>query len=277
MLQQTLANSFLLEGVGIHTGAMSRIVVHPAEANTGRRFEVGGETIPARVEYVIDTARCTTLENNGARVSTVEHLLSALQGCGIDNARIEVFGPEIPILDGSALPFVEAIQAAGIETQAYPAREIFLTEPIELTDGGSIMHAIPAADFACEVHTEFTDWPEGSATVSKRVGPEFTEQFAFEIAPARTFAFMREVEALLAAGLAKGGSLDNALIITPPDTFSTPLRLPQEWCVHKLLDVIGDLALLDARPRLHLSALRPGHRANVRCAALIREKAKGNA
>src|SRR6186713_954831 len=123
-LQQTIANPFLLEGIGIHTGAQCRIVVHPTEPDTGRRFESGGVTIPARADCVVDTARCTTLGRDGVRISTVEHLLSALFGCGIDNARIEVFGPEIPILDGSAKPFVEAIRAAGVEVQNRPPREI---------------------------------------------------------------------------------------------------------------------------------------------------------
>lgn len=269
-MQQTLAHPFLLEGVGIHTGATGRIVVHPADPNTGRRFEAGGEIIPAQVSYVVDTARCTTLGRNGVRVSTVEHLLAALHGCGIDNARIEVFGPEIPILDGSARPFVEAIQAAGIETQQVPARELRLAGPVAFSEGGCLLRAVPAERFTLEVQTEFADWPEGKAVSRAEIAPELAERFASEVAPARTFAFMREVEALLAAGLAKGGSLDNALVVTPPDHFSTPLRLPQEWCVHKLLDVIGDFALLDARLCLHLTATRPGHRANVQFAAKIR-------
>lgn len=274
MHQQTLANPFLLEGVGIHTGAPSRIVVHPAEPDTGRRFEVGGVTIPARADFVVDTARCTTLGHAGVRVSTIEHLLSALHGCGIDNARIEVFGPEIPILDGSAQPFVEAIQAVGIQTQDRPARLVRLTEPIEVREGTSHLQAAPSDTFALEVRTEFGNWPEGEAVASAQVGSEFADSYATGIAPARTFAFQQEVEALLAAGLAKGGSLDNALIITPPETFSTPLRVPQEWCVHKLLDVIGDLALLDARPCMHIMALRPGHRLNVRLAETILEVTK---
>jgi UDP-3-O-[3-hydroxymyristoyl] N-acetylglucosamine deacetylase len=267
--QRTISNPLLLEGVGIHTGAPCRIVVHPAEPDTGRRFETSGVTVPAQTDYVVDTARCTTLGHEGVRVSTVEHLLSALYGCGIDNARIEVFGPEIPILDGSAQPFVEAIEAAGIQVQARPAHTIRLTEPIEMCEGASRLIATPAETFTVEVHTEFTNWTEGQAVARAEAGPEFMAQYATEIAPARTFAFRHEVEALVAAGLAKGGSLDNALVITPPDTFSTPLRLPREWCVHKLLDVLGDLALLDARPCFHLTALRPGHRANVRLAAKI--------
>lgn len=272
MQQHTLAAPFLLEGTGIHTGAPCRVIVHPAGADTGRKFEVGGTVIPARVEYVVDTNRSTTLGRNNVRVQTVEHLLAALYGAGVDNARIEVFGPEIPILDGSAAPFVQAIQSVGMKPQDRPARQITLTAPVEIAEGHTLLRAEPADSFACEVHTRFDHWPEGQATVHIADGPNFAGRFAAEIAPARTFAFRQEVDALITAGLARGGTTDNALIITPPETFSTPLRRPGEWCAHKLLDMIGDLALLDARLRLRLYALRPGHRANIRLAALIREK-----
>jgi UDP-3-O-[3-hydroxymyristoyl] N-acetylglucosamine deacetylase len=273
--QQTLAQAFTLEGVGIHTGAAGRVTVHPAPADTGRLFRSGGREIPARADYVIDTSRCTTLGADGARVSTVEHLLSALHGLGIDNAIIEVVGPEIPILDGSALPWVEAIQAAGVTAQGVPARLFTLAEPCDVAEGASQMQARPGDGLRVEVLTEFSDWPEGRASQTFASGPEGAAAYARQIAPARTFAFRKEVEMLLAAGLAKGGSLDNALIISPPDTFSTPLRLPQEWCAHKLLDVIGDLALADARLNLHLTAIRPGHRLNVRLAGALREPRTG--
>lgn len=272
MQQHTLAAPFLLEGTGIHTGAPCRVIVHPAREDSGRRFEVGGTVIPAHVEYVVDTNRSTTLGRNNVRVQTVEHLLAALYSTGVDNARIEVFGPEIPILDGSAAPFVQAIQSVGIRPQGRPAHRITLAAPVEITEGHTLLRAEPAEAFACEVHTRFDHWPEGQATVRIEDGPDFAGRFATEIAPARTFAFQQEVDALVAAGLARGGSTNNALIITPPGTFSTPLRRPGEWCAHKLLDIIGDLALLDARLCLRLYALRPGHRANIRLATLIREK-----
>lgn len=266
MEQQTLARAFTLEGVGLHTGAFGRITAHPAEPDTGRVFRVGKTSFPARADYVTDTTRCTTLGADGVTLSTVEHLLSALYGCGIDNAILEVEGPEIPILDGSALPFVEAIQAAGIVAQSRPPRLLALTETVEWMEGASQIAAIPDSLFQVEITTEFANWSEGRAILCQTVGPSPPEEYASDIAPARTFAFRHEVEQLLAAGLAKGGSLDNALIITPPDSFSTPLRLPQEWCRHKLLDLLGDLALLDARPQMKLTATRPGHRLNTRLA-----------
>ena len=269
MDQQTVSRAFKFEGVGIHTGAIARVVVHPADANTGRIFETGGVSIPARVQFVVDTMRCTTLGWNGARVSTVEHLLSALAGCGVDNCRILVEGPEIPILDGSALPLVEAILEAGIKGQGVPARCIGLREPVVVTNGSSRMCAEPSNEFAVEITTEFDEWPEGAATVSLRDADGAPERYRETIAPARTFAFRGEVEMLIAAGLVRGGSLDNALIITPPDSFSTPVRVPLEWCAHKLLDVIGDLALLDARLLMNIRGQRPGHRVNTALANAV--------
>ena len=203
--------------------------------------------------------RCTTLSNEGVSVSTVEHLLSALAGLNIDNALIEIEGRETPILDGSALPFVEAILEAGIEELSEPANYMPLKSNIALVSGRSEMNAIPSDRFKILTRTDFDDWQEGDATVEFELSPE---AFMKEIAPARTFAFRKEVEMLLAAGLAKGGSLDNALVIDPPNTFSSPLRVSFEWCSHKILDIIGDLALLNARPLMEAKCRRPGHRMN---------------
>jgi len=261
--QQTLAGSFTLTGVGIHSGNTVRITVHPAEADFGRVFLVAGKSIPAQVAYVIDTERNTTLGRDGVSVATVEHLLSALAGCGIDNARIEVEGAEVPILDGSALPFIEAIQAVGTVAQGRPPRALTLTAELRREDGASRIVARPCPVFRLEVTTAFTTWPQGHSVQIATIEPTSSNNYAREIAPARTFAFRHEVETLLASGLAKGGSLENALIITPPDTFSTPLRLPSEWCRHKMLDMIGDFALADARLRMEVVAVRPGHRINI--------------
>ena len=263
MEQQTLAGTFALEGVGIHTGAQGRVTVTPAEAGAGRVFRVGSVTIPARAEFVIDTSRSTRLGRDGATVSTVEHLLSALHAFGVDNAVIVVEGPEIPILDGSAAPFAEAIRRVGVRGQNRPARTLILETPVVVEQGGTRLAAKPATGLNLRVRTEFDAWPEGRAECRVNVGPAGAAAYCADIGPARTFAFRSEVELLLQAGLAQGGSLENALIITPPNSFSTPLRLPQEWCAHKMLDLVGDLALADARLELRVDALRPGHRANV--------------
>lgn len=269
MEQQTLSRPFGFSGVGIHSGVEARVTVHPAEPGAGRIFSTEGLSIPARVDFVVDTTRSTTLGRDGARIGTVEHLLSALAGCGIDNCRIEVDGPEIPILDGSGRPFVEAINDAGIQRQSLPARTLRLREAVTVTAGASVLRAEPAAVLGMRVATEFDEWPEGQAAVTIDGSAGMLQDYSDRIAPARTFAFRREVDMLIAAGLARGGSLDNALIISPPDTFSSPLRVPLEWCAHKMLDLIGDLALLDARLVATIDALRPGHRINTLLAQAI--------
>ncbi len=274
MEQQTLRRSFTLAGVGVHSGESCRVTVHPAEPDIGRLVRAQGVEFPARADYVVDTTRSTTLGYEGVTVRTVEHLLSALHGCGVDNARIEVTGPEIPILDGSALPFAQAILEAGIEAEGCPPRVRTVRESLALSDGTSQASADPASGLWLEVETEFAEWPEGHAVQRAAIGPETAQDYIAGIAPARTFAFRSEVEQLLAAGLAKGGSLDNALVITPPDQFSTPLRLPGEWCAHKLLDVIGDLALVDARLEMRISLTRPGHWINTRLAQRLREQSE---
>lgn len=268
MEQRTVKQTLMFSGTGIHTGEPCRVHVHPAAANTGRVFLVHSVRIPARADYVIDTTRCTTLGDAGVCVRTVEHLMAALAGCGVDNALIEVDGPEIPILDGSALPFVEAICAGGLENQRSLARVAQLHTPLSLALGDSRMEAWAAPQFGIEVVTTFPGWEEGAAhgfLVIDSVG----SLFAGTIAPARTFAFQSEVDALLAAGLAKGGSLENVLIITPPDSFSTPLRVPGEWWRHKVLDMVGDLALIDARLQMTVKGTLPGHTLNTRFAQAL--------
>ncbi len=217
--------------------------------------------IPARADYVIDTSRCTVLGSEGVLVSTVEHLLSALSGCNIDNAIIEVVGSELPILDGSSLPWVEEILNVGVAKQSQEAHFFKIKSKSEIVQGHSICEASPAEEFSIEVTTQFDNWPEGSSTICAVLGVDI-DSYCSHISPARTFAFLQEVQAILDSGLAKGGSLENVLIITPPATYSSPLRVEKEWCAHKILDCIGDLALLNARSCFHMRAIRPGHRIN---------------
>ena len=274
--QQTLAHSFSFSGTGIHTGTYASVTVHPADVDTGRLIRVNSHTIPARADFVVDTTRCTTLAAEGDRIHTVEHLLSALYACQIDNALIELEGIEIPILDGSALPHAIAIEQSGIIAQGKLPNVLRLRQPIRLEDRGSEYSAEPAETLRIECCVEFAAWPVGNTSHIFEMGeglyPSPRDVYRDAIAPARTFAFAQEVEHLIAAGLARGGSLDNALIITPPDIFSSPLRLPGEWCAHKLLDMLGDLALVNARVSLSLKAMRPGHKGNVRIARLLLEQ-----
>jgi UDP-3-O-[3-hydroxymyristoyl] N-acetylglucosamine deacetylase len=273
--QNTLRDRIVFEGVGIHSGRQGRVVVEPAEADTGRRFVVEGVEIPARVESVVDTARCTTLGKDSAKVSTVEHLLSALYAYNIDNAVMYVEGVEIPILDGSSLPYVEAIEGVGVEAQSAPACSLCLQKTVMVQDRSATICAFPADAYQIVATTTFDGWEDGAAVCTHTL--DSGGGYRAEVAPARTFAFDFEVERLLASGLAQGGSLENALIISPPNGFSTPLRLEQEWCRHKILDVVGDLALLGVRLKLKVEAIRTGHRLNVRLAqALVSHIASGS-
>ena len=268
--QTTLSKPFTLSGIGVHTGASSRVTVRPAAGGRGIIFVCGAAAvpIPARAAFVVNTRRCTTLGVGDIRIDTVEHLLSALAGMEIDNVEIEVDGPELPILDGSALPWVEAIRAAGVVELPDPGQELLLTDPVALRDGESWIVAAPAAELSFLVVTDFDHPLLGTQAVNAASDAEW---YAQEIAPARTFGFEHEVDALIAAGLARGGTLQNALIIHP-DRFSSPLRMPQECARHKLLDLMGDLALVGCRLRAAITAIKPGHRINTAFAKALADE-----
>lgn len=270
-LQHTLKTDFMLRGVGLHTGAIVMARVWPEEPNKGRAFRVGSIRIPADARYVVDTRRCTTLGHQGACVRTVEHLLSALHALGVDNALIEVEGPELPILDGSALPWVQAIQSVGLKAQSVEAPTFSLPSPIHLGEDNCKATATPAPSLHIGVEFLSEEWHEGCAQLSVPLSSHALSFYTQSVAPARTFAFQKEVQALLDAGLARGGSLENALIITPPNCFSSPLRVEYEWVAHKLLDLIGDLALVGARFCGHVFVRRPGHSINTNLARAIQQ------
>jgi UDP-3-O-[3-hydroxymyristoyl] N-acetylglucosamine deacetylase len=241
------------------------VTVHPSAAGGGVTFLVDGVSIPALSRYVVNTTRATCLGHGTARIDTVEHILSALHGLQIDNAVIEVRGPEIPILDGSALPWVDAFRRAGVidlDADDQPLRPM---SPIALRDGDSWLVATPADEFSVTCVTHFDHPLLGTQAATFMADPSV---FAAEIAPARTFGFAAEVEALRAAGLAKGGSLDNALIIFD-DRFSADLRVPDECLRHKLLDLWGDLFLAGRRIQAAITAIKPGHRINAAFACML--------
>jgi UDP-3-O-[3-hydroxymyristoyl] N-acetylglucosamine deacetylase len=268
--QRTLKRRVETSGVGLHSGAQVTVAIGPAPAGTGIVF-VRTDTplrveIPARVENVVDTRYATTLgrEIDGERVTvgTVEHLLSALAGLGVDNARVEIDGPEVPILDGSAAPFVFMIKGAGIRCQEAFKRLLVVRRPVKVRDGVRWARLVPARTFQVTCAIDF-DHPligrqEMRFTFSDRA-------YHREVCRARTFGFLSEVEALKAAGLAQGGSLENAVVI---DRFSIlnseGLRFPNEFVRHKVLDAIGDLALLGMPVIGHLESHRSGHALNHR-------------
>lgn len=243
--------------------------IEPEPPNVGLRFRLaGGVTVAADPANVVDTQRATVLGAGGERVSTVEHLLSALSGMGITNATIAVDGPEIPALDGSALPYVEAIAAVGVREQGV-ARAVFAPDrPHAFRDGDRLVVVLPAPAFRVRVATDFAP-PIGAGYLELDVTPE---RYVREIAPNRTFGYRREVEALLARGLAAGGSLDNAVVFDD-DGPMAPLRAPNEPVRHKALDLIGDFALLGAYPQCEIIAIKSGH--GLHCAAVAGLRAAG--
>ncbi len=263
--QTSLAAPYSIGGVGMHTGAEVRVTVKPSRVNSGVHFVIGAARIPARASFVVNTRRCTCLGSGDKRVDTVEHLLSALFGLCITNAEIEVEGPEIPILDGSAQVWVKGLKAAGIVELDAPAPALHLNEPVALENVDSWYIAVPSDELFVTCVTHFDHPLLGTETITFVGSPEHYER---EIAPARTFGFSSEVEALLAAGLAQGGSLDNALIIQH-DRFSHKLRLPHECARHKLLDLLGDLSLTGERLCANVTAIRPSHQGNTAFATLL--------
>ena len=296
MKQHTLKSSFSFEGKGLHTGVYLHTTFLPAEANTGIRIcrsdLEGRPTYEAIADYVTATERGTVLERGAWKVSTVEHALSALYALGVDNCLIEVDGPEMPILDGSAKFYVKAIQEVGLQEQDAEQKVFVVTEPIEyISERGSKMMLIPSSKYEVEVKITY---PTGLLREQQAELYDL-EDYVREISSARTFCFVREIEPLLRMGLIKGGDLQNALVIyeTPLSQegldymtdklgqprldanklgYLSPLNYQNEPSRHKLLDLIGDMSLLGCRIQGKIMALRPGHTFNTQCCKQLRNK-----
>ncbi len=257
--QRTLREAVEIEGVGLHSGLPSRVALQPAPPDSGLVFvcrDHGGATIPATHAHLTGSSFATSLARGDARVLTVEHLLSALHGLGVDNARLEIEGPEVPILDGSSGPLVEAILSAGLRAQREPRNYLGLRRPIAFARGGKEILALPANDFQITYAIEFPHDAIGYQAVTARIAPE---TYAASIAPARTFCLLRDVDAMKRAGLARGGSLENAVVVGDDGVINRPLRFDDEFVRHKVLDLMGDLALLGSRLRAHVIAFKGGH------------------
>ncbi len=299
--QHTLKKSYVFEGKGLHTGRISHMVVGPAPVDAGvcfHRVDIGEDAVVAALaENVSDTSRSTTLSANGCEVHTVEHLLSALTGLGVDNARIEIDNLEVPILDGSARPYVEAILADGLLEQDAPRRPIVLTEPLEVRDDktGSWVRLEPADAPGYRATVDFGSRVLGIQDVSW----DGSAAYARDIAPCRTFVFFHELEFLAAHNLIKGGDVDNAIVIVEhpvtqeqldrmTDLFGQPhltvgadgylsnlqLHDPHECGRHKLLDLIGDLRLTGGFLQARVTAYKPGHTINTATAKALRARLK---
>jgi UDP-3-O-[3-hydroxymyristoyl] N-acetylglucosamine deacetylase len=254
--QQTIAIPFSLSGVGLHSGAEATVTVSPAQPNAGRYFVYQGNVIPAKLETVGETMLSTQLQTGSASVRTVEHLLAALWGMGIDNVQIEIDNPEIPILDGSARPWVEAIASVGIAVQPGLRQMRDLNQVVSVQQGDAFVVAVPSDVLRFTYGIEFPTMAIGTQWFSWMPS---LGNFASEVAPARTFTMARQVEQLQAMGLIKGGSLDNAIVCDDRGWLNPPLRFNDEPCRHKLLDLIGDLSLLEWLPKAHILAFKASH------------------
>ncbi len=273
-LQTTIKTEVILKGTGLHTGNESSLTFRPAPANTGIRFFrtdlPGIPMIPARLGFVVTTVRGTNLGLGDAKVHTVEHVLSACTGLGIDNIDILTTANEPPIMDGSAMPFVEALLRAGLVDLDAPKRWLHLPHQVTYTaKDGARYHAVPADRFSISA-TLIHDHPM-MPKMSLSVNVD-RDSYLTELARARTFCFEHEVAYLKSQGLAQGGSLKNAIVIGK-DKFNTNaegLRFPDEFVRHKILDLIGDLTLI-GRPllKMHIEAERLGHAHNVEFAKLL--------
>jgi len=299
--QRTISGEVSLEGFGLHTGIKSTLTIKPAKENVGiifiRTDLDGNPIVPAKIDNVIDTNRGTTLAKNGTQINTVEHILSALYGLGIDNSVIELSATEPPIMDGSALPFVQKINEVGTSEQSVTQDVYKVTEPIQFNDSNSDteINVLPAEHFKI---TYFMDYglPKFGLQYSSIENVE--REFEKEIAPARTFGLLSEISQLKQNGLIKGGSLDNAVVVIDkkvdedeqkllsklfgPKTQLTfnegdilnsgGLYFDNEPVRHKVLDLVGDMALLGKPIEGHIIATKSGHSANIKLAKKIKQK-----
>lgn len=295
--QQTLKKSYSFEGKGLHTGKVAVMVINPAPADTGIRFrrtDIGDDAyIDALAENVSNTARSTTISKGDVSVSTIEHILSALTGMGVDNALIDIDNVEVPILDGSAKPYMDAIWADGFEQQETPRRYVEITDTIEIRNDekGSVVRIEPAEEFSYEIKIDFNSKVLGIQKADWNPSVLYPE----EIGVCRTFVFFHELEYLFNNGLVKGGDVDNAIVIVEhPVTsgqvdkmsklFNVPalgvredgylsnltLRFPNECARHKLLDLIGDLRLSGGFLKAKVTAEKAGHGINTTAAKAVR-------
>ncbi|MEZ2446252.1 bifunctional UDP-3-O-[3-hydroxymyristoyl] N-acetylglucosamine deacetylase/3-hydroxyacyl-ACP dehydratase [Chitinophaga sp. RCC_12] len=301
--QHTLKGEITLSGIGLHTGAYVNMTLKPATPGHGIKFQrvdlPGQPIVKADVDYVVETTRSTTLEHNGARVSTVEHIMAALAGTGVDNVLVELDGGEIPIMDGSAYAFIEAIEKTGLQNQ--DAKKVYYTIDTNISyydEKKKVeMVAMPALDYRITCLIDFNS-PVLGTQHAKMKG---IEEFKTEIAPCRTFCFLHELEYQLSLNLIKGGDINNAIVVVDKpvteeelerlakvfnrETISVQkegilnnieLRFPNEPARHKLLDVVGDLALIGYPINAHIIANRPGHASNVEFARAIKAYIKKN-
>lgn len=272
MNRRTIAQPVSLEGIGLHLGAACRLAFNPAPSGAGitfRRVDLpGSPVIPALAEHAVLTDRRTQLGQDPVSVHTVEHVLAAVAGCGIDDLEIELNAAEPPIMDGSSVSFVDALMSAGVTEHAGKVRYLTLRSPVRIVDGDSIYEALPATELELNVTIDFPHALIGRQEGTYRVT---RESFTKDLASARTFGFMHEVEALRGMGLIQGASLDNAVVLDENGVIGTELRWADEFVRHKALDCVGDLALAGARVHARITATRPSHKGTVQLVRAMKE------
>ena len=264
--RRTLGSAICCVGIGLHSGERAHLTLAPGEPGGGIRFRRAdlGIEIPATAEAVVDTRLNTTIGTKGARISTIEHVMAALAGAGVDDAMVEVDGPEVPILDGSAEPFLFLIRCAGLVDTHLPRAAIEVLKTVRVEDGEAWAELAPASlpGFEASMTIEFDAQAIGRQTLSLRVTED---SFRHCLADSRTFTTAEDVSRARAAGLAKGGSLDNAVVVDGAMVLNPGgLRHADEFVRHKLLDAVGDLALAGAPIRGRFTGHRSGHALNVR-------------
>ncbi|MDE2762596.1 MAG: bifunctional UDP-3-O-[3-hydroxymyristoyl] N-acetylglucosamine deacetylase/3-hydroxyacyl-ACP dehydratase [Gemmatimonadota bacterium] len=272
--QQTIGQAVRLEGIGVHTGQVATLTIRPASPGSGivfARVDLPGATrVPARLEYVTATELGTSLGADGVEILTVEHVLAALAALEVDNAILELHGPEVPILDGSFEPYVRALRDAGLESQDADAEVIKVTEVISVEgEPGAVYVALPDDGFRVSATIEF-----GHAAIGRQHGGFIIddERFRSDLAPARTFGFRADADSLRARGLARGASLSNTVVLDGGGVMNNGLRYADEFLRHKVGDIVGDLALMGGRFRGHVVAECPSHSGNIALARAIREQ-----
>ncbi|MBI5091397.1 MAG: UDP-3-O-[3-hydroxymyristoyl] N-acetylglucosamine deacetylase [Candidatus Hydrogenedentes bacterium] len=270
--QRTIETEVSFSGIGLHTGNLATLTFKPASPDSGVTFIRADlpdrPAIKADIDHVTDVLLGTTLGMNGVKVHTVEHVMAALAGLGIDNINIELDANETPVGDGSSLPFMTTLKRAGLTEQDAPRKFITLDEPVHFRNNGVMISLLPADDLRLTFTIAYDHAAIGSQYASYKITPEVFER---EIAPARTFCFLRDVRMLQEQGLGKGGSLENAVVIGDEAILNDNLRWPDEFVRHKILDLLGDLYLLGRPFKGHVVAVKSGHASHVEFGKVVKK------
>jgi UDP-3-O-acyl N-acetylglucosamine deacetylase len=267
--QQTVRRPVSLDGIGLHSGETAKMTVSPAAADTGILFRAAdGTLIPANADHVVDSNSATTIGAFGVRVRTIEHLMAAAAALGIDNLMVDIDGVEVPAADGSAKPFVDLLRSAGRVSLGAPRRAVTISQPIRVGTESRWLEALPAdslrISYTLDNSHPIIGLQAGTFGISEEV-------FCDELAAARTYGFLRDVPAMRQNGLARGGSLENAIVVGKRSVLNDSLRFPDEFVRHKILDLVGDLFLLGRPLRAHVVGRNAGHALNYQLVAAIQK------